>query len=104
MRVDDLEMRPDVQAAVREIWPEVTTENLADADRHRRLPQRIPQALRVRAGRRRLRRRRRAAHRRCPERAYFSKSPTLSRPAVVLGPEAEDEGPRASSPTRPAFG
>jgi enoyl-[acyl-carrier protein] reductase/trans-2-enoyl-CoA reductase (NAD+) len=29
-RVDDLEMVPDVQAAVREIWPGVTTENLSD--------------------------------------------------------------------------
>jgi enoyl-[acyl-carrier protein] reductase/trans-2-enoyl-CoA reductase (NAD+) len=29
-RVDDLEMVPDVQAAVREIWPSVTTENLSD--------------------------------------------------------------------------
>lgn len=27
-RVDDLEMRPEIQAAVREIWPQVTTENL----------------------------------------------------------------------------
>lgn len=30
VRVDDLEMVPEVQAAVREIWPAVTTENLAD--------------------------------------------------------------------------
>ena len=29
VRVDDWEMRPDVQAAVREIWPTITTENLA---------------------------------------------------------------------------
>ena len=29
-RLDDLEMRPEVQAAVREIWPRVTTENLAE--------------------------------------------------------------------------
>jgi enoyl-[acyl-carrier protein] reductase/trans-2-enoyl-CoA reductase (NAD+) len=29
VRLDDWEMRPDVQAAVREIWPQVTTENLA---------------------------------------------------------------------------
>ena len=29
VRVDDLEMRPDVQAAVAAIWPGVTTENLA---------------------------------------------------------------------------
>jgi enoyl-[acyl-carrier protein] reductase/trans-2-enoyl-CoA reductase (NAD+) len=29
VRVDDWEMRPEVQAAVREIWPRVTTENLA---------------------------------------------------------------------------
>ncbi len=29
VRIDDWEMRPDVQAAVREIWPRVTTENLA---------------------------------------------------------------------------
>ncbi len=29
VRIDDLEMAPDVQAAVREIWPIVTTENLA---------------------------------------------------------------------------
>ena len=28
-RVDDWEMRPEIQAAVREIWPRVTTENLA---------------------------------------------------------------------------
>jgi enoyl-[acyl-carrier protein] reductase / trans-2-enoyl-CoA reductase (NAD+) len=28
VRIDDLEMKPDVQAAVREIWPTVTTENL----------------------------------------------------------------------------
>ena len=28
VRIDDLEMRPEVQAAVREIWPRVTTENL----------------------------------------------------------------------------
>jgi enoyl-[acyl-carrier protein] reductase/trans-2-enoyl-CoA reductase (NAD+) len=27
--VDDLEMKPDVQAAVAKIWPGVTTENLA---------------------------------------------------------------------------
>jgi enoyl-[acyl-carrier protein] reductase/trans-2-enoyl-CoA reductase (NAD+) len=29
VRVDDLEMRPEVQAAVARIWPGVTTENLA---------------------------------------------------------------------------
>ena len=29
VRLDDREMRPEVQAAVREIWPQVTTENLA---------------------------------------------------------------------------
>ncbi|MBI4624099.1 MAG: trans-2-enoyl-CoA reductase family protein [Verrucomicrobia bacterium] len=29
-RVDDWEMRPEIQAAVREIWPAVTTENLAE--------------------------------------------------------------------------
>jgi enoyl-[acyl-carrier protein] reductase/trans-2-enoyl-CoA reductase (NAD+) len=29
VRVDDLEMKPDVQAAVAKIWPGVTTENLA---------------------------------------------------------------------------
>lgn len=29
VRVDDWEMRPDVQAKVAEIWPQVTTENLA---------------------------------------------------------------------------
>jgi enoyl-[acyl-carrier protein] reductase/trans-2-enoyl-CoA reductase (NAD+) len=28
VRVDDLEMRPEVQAAVAKVWPEVTTENL----------------------------------------------------------------------------
>jgi len=28
IRLDDLEMRPDVQAAVAELWPKVTTENL----------------------------------------------------------------------------
>jgi enoyl-[acyl-carrier protein] reductase/trans-2-enoyl-CoA reductase (NAD+) len=28
-RVDDREMRPEIQAAVAEIWPQVTTENLA---------------------------------------------------------------------------
>ncbi len=30
VRLDDLEMQPEVQAAVREIWPKVTTENLAE--------------------------------------------------------------------------
>ncbi|MGH7995588.1 MAG: enoyl-ACP reductase FabV [Opitutaceae bacterium] len=30
VRIDDLEMRPDVQEAVRRIWPAVTTENLAE--------------------------------------------------------------------------
>jgi len=29
-RVDDLEMRPEIQAAVAAIWPKVTTENLAE--------------------------------------------------------------------------
>jgi enoyl-[acyl-carrier protein] reductase / trans-2-enoyl-CoA reductase (NAD+) len=29
VRIDDLEMRPEIQAAVCEIWPRVTTENLA---------------------------------------------------------------------------
>ncbi|MBL9215526.1 MAG: trans-2-enoyl-CoA reductase family protein [Opitutaceae bacterium] len=29
VRVDDWEMRPDIQAAISEIWPRVTTENLA---------------------------------------------------------------------------
>ncbi|MBI5766740.1 MAG: trans-2-enoyl-CoA reductase family protein [Verrucomicrobia bacterium] len=29
VRVDDWEMRPEIQAAVREIWPRITTENLA---------------------------------------------------------------------------
>jgi len=29
VRVDDWEMVPEVQAAVREIWPSITTENLA---------------------------------------------------------------------------
>ena len=28
VRVDDWEMRPEIQAAVRDIWPRVTTENL----------------------------------------------------------------------------
>lgn len=28
VRIDDWEMRPEIQAAVREIWPEITTENL----------------------------------------------------------------------------
>ena len=28
-RVDDWEMRPDIQAAIAELWPQVTTENLA---------------------------------------------------------------------------
>ena len=28
VRVDDLEMKPDVQKAVMDIWPQVTTENL----------------------------------------------------------------------------
>ena len=28
MRVDDLEMIPEIQNAVRQIWPTVTTENL----------------------------------------------------------------------------
>jgi enoyl-[acyl-carrier protein] reductase/trans-2-enoyl-CoA reductase (NAD+) len=30
VRIDDLEMQPDVQAAVREIWPTVTTANLVE--------------------------------------------------------------------------
>jgi enoyl-[acyl-carrier protein] reductase/trans-2-enoyl-CoA reductase (NAD+) len=30
VRVDDWEMRPEIQSAVREIWPKVTTENLAE--------------------------------------------------------------------------
>ncbi len=30
VRVDDWEMQPDIQAAVKEIWPAVTTENLDD--------------------------------------------------------------------------
>ncbi len=29
IRIDDLEMRPDIQATVAKVWPEVTTENLA---------------------------------------------------------------------------
>lgn len=29
VRIDDLEMRPEIQAGVAKIWPEVTTENLA---------------------------------------------------------------------------
>ncbi len=29
VRIDDWEMRAPIQAAVREIWPKVTTENLA---------------------------------------------------------------------------
>ena len=28
IRIDDLEMQPEVQAAVAEVWPQVTTENL----------------------------------------------------------------------------
>ena len=28
VRVDDLEMRPEIQAAISEIWPQCTTENL----------------------------------------------------------------------------
>jgi enoyl-[acyl-carrier protein] reductase/trans-2-enoyl-CoA reductase (NAD+) len=31
LRVDDWEMRPDIQAAVRDIWPAVTTANLAES-------------------------------------------------------------------------
>jgi hypothetical protein len=61
VRVDDWEMRAEIQAAVREIWPRVTTENLAVGNRHRRLPQRVPQALRLRPPRRQLRRGNRAA-------------------------------------------
>ena len=30
VRVDDWEMRPEIQAAVREVWPSVTTENLSE--------------------------------------------------------------------------
>ena len=29
IRIDDWEMRPEIQAAVKEIWPQTTTENLA---------------------------------------------------------------------------
>ncbi len=29
IRIDDVEMLPDIQAAVAELWPSVTTENLA---------------------------------------------------------------------------
>jgi enoyl-[acyl-carrier protein] reductase/trans-2-enoyl-CoA reductase (NAD+) len=29
VRVDDWEMRPEIQSAISEIWPKVTTENLA---------------------------------------------------------------------------
>jgi enoyl-[acyl-carrier protein] reductase/trans-2-enoyl-CoA reductase (NAD+) len=29
VRIDDLEMKPDVQVEVKKIWPQVTTENLA---------------------------------------------------------------------------
>jgi enoyl-[acyl-carrier protein] reductase/trans-2-enoyl-CoA reductase (NAD+) len=38
IRIDDLEMRPDVQAAVRELWEKVNTENLksiSDFDRYK---------------------------------------------------------------------
>lgn len=31
IRIDDWEMRPDVQAEVSEIWPQVTTENLRES-------------------------------------------------------------------------
>jgi enoyl-[acyl-carrier protein] reductase/trans-2-enoyl-CoA reductase (NAD+) len=30
VRVDDLEMRPEIQSAVKTIWPQVTTETLAE--------------------------------------------------------------------------
>jgi enoyl-[acyl-carrier protein] reductase / trans-2-enoyl-CoA reductase (NAD+) len=30
VRIDDLEMSPDIQAQVKEVWPNVTTENLAE--------------------------------------------------------------------------
>lgn len=30
VRIDDWEMQPDIQAAVREIWPSITTENLVE--------------------------------------------------------------------------
>ncbi|MFM7751974.1 MAG: enoyl-ACP reductase FabV [Opitutaceae bacterium] len=30
VRIDDWEMRPEIQAAVRDLWPRVTTENLAE--------------------------------------------------------------------------
>jgi enoyl-[acyl-carrier protein] reductase/trans-2-enoyl-CoA reductase (NAD+) len=30
VRIDDWEMRPEIQAAIRDIWPAVTTENLAE--------------------------------------------------------------------------
>ncbi len=37
IRLDDREMRPDVQAEVAALWPQVTTENLRDAHGLRRI-------------------------------------------------------------------
>ncbi len=99
VRVDDLEMRPDVQAAVARIWPGVTTENLAVADRHRRLPQRVPEALRLRPGRHQLRGRGRAAR---PDALRGPLSPRSRRRSanwpLSLGPRPRMNGRRRLGP------
>ena len=57
VRVDDWEMRPEVQADVKAIWPGVTTETLGQrvGYRHRRISQRVFELVWVRLGRRELR-------------------------------------------------
>ena len=47
----------DVQAEVAALWPQVTTETLPNSQRHRRLPRGISEAVRLRDGGDRLRRR-----------------------------------------------
>ena len=55
IRIDDWEMRPEIQAEVAALWPQVDHRESRSALRHRRLPHRIPEALRLRPARRGLR-------------------------------------------------
>ena len=47
IRIDDREMREDVQREVAALWEQVNTDNLEDAVGHRELPRRISRAFRL---------------------------------------------------------
>jgi hypothetical protein len=89
LRADGKELDPAVQAAVGELWAQIDTDNLRRAVGLRRLPARVPAAVRLRGRWRGLRRRRR------PAGADPAAGLTCSSPAT-LAPQPAGAAPRGA--------